>query len=356
MAPTSRERVTRCLNYAHPDRMPRELWLLPWSESRFPREIETIRRRYPGDYDDAPNVLRPSRRVSGNIYEVGVYTDEWGCRMTNIQAGLEGQIRDPILQDIREWRTVRPPYEMLPSDPRNARDVVNRHCAGTDGYVRTCDSNFGSSVPTPWERLQYLRGAENAMMDLMDRDEDLRRLLKLIHDFFLASLEFWVSTDIDAIRLGDDWGSQTQLLIPPAVWRELFKPLYSEYCDLAHSHGKAVFMHSDGNIAEIYDDLIEIGVDALNSQLFCMDLQDLGRRAKGRITFWGEIDRQHVLTATDPQAGRDAVRQVARSLYDPAGGIIAQLSFGLAANPEVVEAVFSEWELVEHESRLRKAD
>jgi uroporphyrinogen decarboxylase len=347
---SARERVTRCLTFTHPDRIPREMWLLPWTRDRYPSQISDILESYPSDFDDAPNVYRPSPRVRGNLFGVGEYVDEWGCRISNIEAGLEGEVRNPTLSDIREWRSVRPPYETLPEDLSAARDVVNRHCASTAAYVRTSDYNWGRACPTPWERWQYLRGAQNALMDIMDVDADVRGLLKLIHDFYLFELEFWVSTDVDAVRLGDDWGSQTQLLIPPTVWRELFKPLYRDYCDLAHSHGKSVFFHSDGHITEIYDDLIEIGVDALNSQLFCMDLQDLARRAKGRITFWGEIDRQHVLPSTDPQVGRDAVREVARHLYEPAGGIIAQLSLGPGGNPAVAKAVFAEWEVVGRET------
>ena len=103
--------------------------------------------------------------------------------------------------------------------------------------------------------------------------------------------------------------------------------------------------------AEVYDDLIEVGVDAVNSQLFCMDMADLEKRAKGKITFWGEIDRQHVLPDPDPQAARDAVRKVAQYLYDPSGGMIAQFEFGPGANPECALAIFDEWAKVEAENR-----
>jgi len=152
-----------------------------------------------------------------------------------------------------------------------------------------------------------------------------------------------VKTDVDAIMFMDDWGSQNQLLIPPRVWKELFKPLYKDYCNLAHSNGKFAFMHSDGHILEIYEDLIEVGVDAINSQLFCMDFAELEKKAKGKITFWGEIDRQHILPSTNSQDGRNAVREVAKYLYDPSGGIIAQFEFGAGANPETALAVFEEW-------------
>ena len=106
-------------------------------------------------------------------------------------------------------------------------------------------------------------------------------------------------------------------------------------------------MHSDGDITEIYEDLIEIGVDAINSQLFCMDLAELAKIAKGKITFWGEIDRQHVLADDNPQTGREAVRKVASHLYQPSGGIIAQLEFGAGAYPATVWAVYDEWDKIQ---------
>ena len=52
----------------------------------------------------------------------------------------------------------------------------------------------------------------------------------------------------------DDWGSQHGLLISPRTWRKVFKPLYKDYIDLAHSKGKKIFMHSDGFTAEIIPD------------------------------------------------------------------------------------------------------
>lgn len=350
MTMTSRERVRRCLTFTHPDRMPRELWVLPWAGERYAREIAELSQRFPGDFGGTPQVYRPSPRVAGDPYAIGNCTDEWGCCFTSIQAGVIGEVRTPMLADIADWRMVRPPYEILPEDRQAARDAVNRCCAASTAFVRA------GCCPRPWERYQFLRGSEAAMMDVMDMDADVRGLLRAIHDFYLAEFEFWVSTDVDAVNFMDDWGSQRQLLIPPAIWRELFKPLYRDYCALAHAHGKFIFMHSDGMISEIYDDLVEIGVDAVNSQLACMDLCDLRAKGQGRITFWGEIDRQHVLVADDPQVGRDAVRAIAEQLYDPAGGIIAQFELGPGCNPAVALAVMEEWDAVQREAGGCDAD
>lgn len=339
-AQTSRDLVRRSLLFEGPARVPRDLWTLPWAEEHYPRELADIRRRYPPDIVTTPSVNSPSSRLRGDAYIPGLYTDEWGCTFVNIQAGAIGEVRKPLVDSPEEWDHVKPPYEILPTDAEGARSDISRFCEGTDKFV------LAEACPRPWERYQFLRGTLNAMMDMGGMDKASMTLLRRIHEYYLKELEFWVSTDVDGVRFMDDWGAQNRLLISPRLWREVFKPLYRDYADIAHSRGKFIFMHSDGNIEEIFSDLTEIGIDAVNSQLFCMDLQRVHSAACGKLTFWGEIDRQHVLPSSDPEVGRAAVRRVAEALYDPAGGIIAQLEFGLAANPEVVAAVFDEWERI----------
>ncbi len=347
MTQTSREVVRATLKFENPDRVARDLWALPYAELHFPERLAELHERYPSDFGRSELPYRPSGRVKGDAHTPGLYTDEWGCVFTNIQAGLIGEVREPILKDLADWESVWPPYETLPDDVGAARDIVNRSCGESDKFI------LMNACARPWERYQFIRGTENAMMDcfdFLDVNSPARKLLDKIHEFYLREMEFWVSTDVDSIMFMDDWGSQRQLLIPPLVWREVFKKQYRDYCELARSHNKFAFMHSDGHIQEVYPDLVEVGVDAVNSQLFCMDMQKLAETVKGKITFWGEIDRQHVMTSPDPQAGRDAVRKVAKHLFDPAGGVIAQFELGAAANPDVAFAVYDEWEKVYREN------
>jgi hypothetical protein len=341
---TSRELVTRAIRFEYPERVPRDLWVLPWAERNLGDAVAALRARFPSDITGPPGVYRPSPRRKGLQHDPGTFTDEWGCVFENIYAGVHGEVRNPMLADIRDWRQVEPPYELLPEDLGKARDEVNRFYAETDKFV------CSGCCPRPWERLQFIRGSQNAMLDIMEPDTGARQLIRVMHEFFMKELEFWVTTDVDAINMMDDWGAQDQLLIPPPIWRELFKPLYKEYCDAAHAHGKLTFMHSDGHISEIYEDLVEVGVNAVNSQLFCMDMADLERRVKGKITFWGEIDRQHVLGSPDPEVGRQAVREVVKHLWDPSGGVIAQFEYTVGTNPETAIAVFEEWERVSERS------
>ena len=140
----------------------------------------------------------------------------------------------------------------------------------------------------------------------------------------------------------DDWGSQNTLLINPKAWDQYFRPFYKEFIDIAHHHGKKIFMHSDGNTLLIYPRLIEMGLDAFNSQIFCIGLENL-EQYKGQITFWGEIDRQHILPDDSVKDVEKAVREVRERLWAN-GGCIAQCEFGPGAKPENVYTVFKTWD------------
>ena len=178
-------------------------------------------------------------------------------------------------------------------------------------------------------------------MDLAEESPGFQEMLKMVHEFYVEEMQVWADTDVDALNFMDDWGSQQSLLISPDQWRRLFKPLYRDYIDIAHAAGKKAFMHSDGYILDVIPDLIELGLDALNSQIFCMGVENLAP-FRGKLCFWGEIDRQHLLRSGTPTEIRSAVELVHDTL-NARGGVIAQCEFGPGVNPENVREVFTSW-------------
>ncbi len=329
----SRERVLRTLEFDRPDRLPRDLWTLPWADLNYPEELAALRRDFPSDFGGPPGILSKIPETSGDPHKKGEYRDEWGCVFINIQDGAIGEVKQPLIQDWdRDTEKVHFPREWLTFD----RSAVRDYCHSTDLFVR------GGCCPRPFEQMQFLRGTENLYADIATKDPGFLGFLGRIHEFYLDLFEEWAKTEIDGMTIMDDWGAQSTLLISPKSWREIFKPLYQDYARIAHEHGKKIFMHSDGHILAIYPDLIEIGIDALNSQVFCMGLENLSQY-KGKITFWGEIDRQHLLPHATPEEIRQAVVRFQDNLYSN-GGVIAQLEFGLLTKPENVRAAFETWD------------
>ncbi len=331
---TSRERIVRTLEFDCPDRAPRDLWTLAGVSMLRRGELDDVLAKYPVDFAGPRGRYGASRVSRGTSGEVGTYIDEWGCEWTVAEVGVCGEVKNPPLADWSRLDGWTPPWELLENAELSQVDAA---CRQTEMFVKA-----GTNV-RPFERMQFLRGTQNLFVDIMTQSAEFQHLCKLIHEFNLRDIEMWARTGVDAIGWMDDWGTQSALLINPELWRQIFKPMYKDYAEICKKAGKYTFFHSDGYIADIYPDLIEIGIHAVNSQLFCMDIEELGRRYKGRVTFWGEISRQDILPFGTVEDVRAAVRRVRRALDDGRGGVIAQCEWGVRDPKENIEAVFETW-------------
>lgn len=334
---TSRERVRAAITFGTPDRPPRDLWALPYVSLFRKAELDNLLARYPIDFGKTELSPGSDDFDLNRLRQPCTYKDEWGSVWHVGEPGIIGEVKEPVLADWSALHSFKPPWEYIRT---RTWDHVNRLCDTSSLFM------LSATCARPFERLQFLRGSENLYMDLAYDTAEFRTLIEMVHDYYREEVQAWSRTNVDAVFLMDDWGSNSSLLISPARWREVFKPIYREYCDIIKRAGKFVFFHSDGNIEAIVPDFIEIGVDALNSQLFCMDIERLGRLHGGKITFWGEIDRQHVLPYGTPADVRAAVQRVQRALDTGAGGVIAQCEWGKDNPAENVAAVFEAWDEV----------
>jgi uroporphyrinogen decarboxylase len=339
MSATSRELVYQTLEFRGPARAPRQVWALPWADIHHGAELARIREEFPEDFAGVPGYCSEFAVTKGNPTGVGTYVDDWGSVFTNLVEGIIGEVKDPLVND---WETdaakVHIPREWLTINP----DKINAFCAESDKFCTA------GCCPRPFEQLQFLRGTVNLYMDLMAPEPAMRRFMSEMHAFYCELLEKWAKTDVDGLMFMDDWGSQQSLLISPDLWREHFRPLYKDYIDIAHGAGKKIFMHSDGYTIDMFPDLVELGLDAINSQIFCMGLDTVAPFA-GKITFWGEIDRQHILPEWSVEQVDQAVREVHAKLWKN-GGCFAQCEFGMGSKPENVRQVFASWDALAGES------
>ncbi len=153
-------------------------------------------------------------------------------------------------------------------------------------------------------------GFENFLLNIAMKPQLVKTLVDRMTDFYLQ-INDKVFTElkgkIDIWFLGNDFGTQTGLLFSIDMFREFFLPNIRRLCDLAHSHGIHVMMHSCGAITEIIPLLIEAGVEILDPiQVTAegMNPADLKNRFAKQIVFHGAIDTQQVL----PNAAPDQIR------------------------------------------------
>lgn len=172
-----------------------------------------------------------------------------------------------------------------------------------------------------YERAWTLRGMENLMMDFLSNPEFVRELLRSIADYNIAQVHEALNYDIDAVYFGDDWGQQSGLQMGPRLWGEFIRPELARMYKVVRDAGKYVIIHSCGKVDELFDDLIEIGLNCFNPfQPEVMDTFALMKQYKGRLAFHGGLSTQQTLPYGSPEDVKQATAKLLEAGKD--GGYI----------------------------------
>jgi len=164
-----------------------------------------------------------------------------------------------------------------------------------------------------YERAWTLRGLEPLMMDFIDHPRFVHELLNTIADYNIAQARKALEYDIDAVYFGDDWGQQRGLQMGPQTWREFILPVLRRMYSVVRDAGKFVMIHSCGDVDELFDDLIDAGVNCFNPfQPEVMDVDSLLPRYRGRLAFHGGLSTQRTM----PFGTVDEVRAETRRLLE----------------------------------------
>jgi len=192
-----------------------------------------------------------------------------------------------------------------PLDERFFADAPGKLAAQGDCY-RVFQLGFSL-----FERAWTLRGMEALMIDFHENPEFVHELLNAIANYNIAQVEKALTLDIDAVYFGDDWGQQHGLLMGPRLWREFIRPPLQRMYAAVKAHGKRVLIHSCGDVDELFDDLIGIGLDCFNPfQPEVMDVHALLAAYRGRLAFHGGLSTQKTLPFGTEQDVRAETRRL----------------------------------------------
>lgn len=189
-------------------------------------------------------------------------------------------------------------------------------------------------------------GMENALTTMMMYPEMFRAVIDRITDFYLETNElFFEATKgyLDAILIGNDFGSQTSLMVDPGMLREHVFPGTRKLIEQAKSHGLTVIHHSCGSIFPIIGDLFEMGVDVIHpiqALAADMDVSTLKENFEGKGAFCGGIDAQELLVNGQPEEISKKVKEV-KEVF-PSGLVISPSHEAILPdiNPANIEALF----------------
>jgi uroporphyrinogen decarboxylase len=359
MAMTSRERVRSALNHEIPDRVPiiigvsnatgikmkpyqrvKKLvgidapddYIYDWPELGTAKiDEETMCRLHSdvrGVLDRFPEKVQERNK---NRESHSPCLDDWGMGQIEIEPGVWFPGYHPLadattikeLEDYQGWPDMDDPYRVA-LIKEEAQEIVHE--------------NKFAIMATPWlmfplERAFGLQGMDKFLMNLAMipdfAEAMLKKNLELCKRHMGHFLEA-ISENIDLIKIGDDLGSQDRLMISPKMYRQMLKPLHADLIKFIKERTKAkVFFHTDGDVFELIEDFIEIGVDVLNpiqtSAGKMSDLDGLKQRYGDRLIFCGAIDTQHILPHGTPEEVRREVRRVINILGEAGGYMIASV-------------------------------
>jgi uroporphyrinogen decarboxylase len=304
-------------------------------------------------------LTRLCARFPEDMVSVGFSGPAWDS-VSLAPARREGGIDSHcIIPDYSDIEGIAARIRALPNtlDFEPARKVVagagDRFCLGNSWFCL-------------YERLWTLRGMENILADFHEYADELAMLADAIADFHVACVRQFGLMGCDAVLTSDDLGTQTSLMMSPTHFRRLLKPLFARIIAEAHRHNMTYWLHTCGNVTEILDDFVEVGLDVIHpiqhstypGGVSAMDPEATAKRFGGKITFLAGADVQYLLPLAAPEEVCAGIRRMIDTFDGPYGGML--IGAGNAIMPETslanIEAYLEEayrygQEKREHERR-----
>jgi uroporphyrinogen decarboxylase len=192
---------------------------------------------------------------------------------------------------------------------------------------------FGS-VCDPHEMIWRIMGTENVLIKLAEEPQRMAKFIERLGEFLAGIVEGQAAAaqgKLSGMYIWGDIAYDQGMFFSPRYWREVYKPQLKRICDAAHKAGLKTIYHGCGNASEVFEDMIEAGVDAYNplEAKAGLDVVDLKRQFGRRWAFNGNIDVR-VLATND----REKVRREVLTRLNAAkgGGFILQSDHSVPDN------------------------
>jgi uroporphyrinogen decarboxylase len=219
-------------------------------------------------------------------------------------------------------------FEAVDDQINSVADELN---LGLPSYVERVNAYaddfcvFGS-VCEPHEMMWRIMGTENVMIKLAEAPKRMAKFVERLGDFLVGIVRGQIAAADGRLAGMYIWGDiayDKGMFFHPDYWRRVYKPQLKRICDTVHAAGLKTIYHGCGNASVVFEDMIEVGVDAYNplEAKAGLDVVDLKRQFGKRWAFNGNIDVR-VLATND----RDSVRREVLTKLNAArgGGFIVQ--------------------------------
>ncbi len=267
------------------------------------------------------------------------YIDQWLCQWGHTDLPNMGQVKGHPLEDLSQMNDFPWPDG---NDPRRYVNVPGKLAAIEADPIKRDRYRITSIFMLLWERMQALHGFENCMLDMMEDTPEINELADRITEYDIAVIHNMYrigGAQFDSFNFSEDWGTEIDLMVSPALFRSFFLPRYQRIFSAAHDCGWHVWMHSCGKINKAIPILIEAGVQVLNMQQpLTNGIAEIGQAFAGKICFETLCDIQHTLPRGNCAEVAAQAEELMRCWGTPAGGFVLG-DYGdaeaIGADPEI---------------------
>ena len=180
-------------------------------------------------------------------------------------------------------------------------------------------------------------GIQNFALALYDNRELVEKVLDIYFDWMAVVAERICQIGFDFFMTTDDFAFKTGLFFSPDVFKDLMVPRYRRVLEKVTIPW---VLHSDGNIREAVDILIDLGVAGLHpNEKGAQDIRAMKRDYGDRICLLGNVDL-NILGMGSPEEVDREVRELIRDV-GPGGGYILTSGNSMASylKPECILAM-----------------
>lgn len=319
---TITQNTLRAIRFERPDHIPMVFWINPacWHHYR-PEVLFELMAGHPLLFPDF--VPGPAAITEPAPWErAGLpYADAWGCVWQTADDGITGTVTQHPLADWADLASLVPPDPARTNamseidwaaERRQALEVTEagKYCCASLEHGHT------------FQRLGYLRGYENLLLDMADGDVRLDGLIDMVEAFNLGLVKRYLDLGAAMMCYPEDLGMQKGPMLSPALFRRYIRPVYERLMAPAREANCLVHMHSDGDIRDLVEDMLASGVDALNLQDLVNGVDWIAAHLKGRVCIDLDIDRQQITPFASPGRIDALIRSEVEALASPDGGLM----------------------------------
>jgi len=260
--------------------------------------------------------------------EDGSWLNEYGMRMR--QGDIYVDIVDNPLAHAETKEDIAAYSFPDPDAPGRYEDAESLVRKFRDQYVV-----IGDIEATIFALARHLVGMEKLLLDLAGEEEYITSLFEACAEFQTQIGLRLIERGVDAIWLGDDFGSQNGLLLSPTMFKEMLMPHYQKMIARFRDANPKIIpiLHSDGAVSQLLPLFHEMGIRVFNPVQPGVPGHSPKEIKDGfgkDFAFWGAIDQQYLLpNGTDQELEEDIRNKI---------GILGQESGYMIAPAHIIQA------------------